>query len=72
MAGRVGFEPTLRKAQINSLLTKPLVYRPINVWEQLDSNQRTRMRGDLQSPAIAAMRCSLSVVARRIELRLQG
>ena len=29
MAGRVGFEPTLHKAQINSLLTKPLVYRPM-------------------------------------------
>ena len=27
MAARVGFEPTLHKAQINSLLTKPLVYR---------------------------------------------
>ena len=72
MAGRVGFEPTLRKAQINSLLTKPLVYRPINVWEQLDSNQRNLKVSDLQSNAIAAMRCSLSVVARRIELRLQG
>ena len=29
MAARVGFEPTLHKAQINSLLTKPLVYRAI-------------------------------------------
>lgn len=31
VAARVGFEPTLHKAQINSLLTKPLVYRAIGL-----------------------------------------
>ena len=31
VAARVGFEPTLHKAQINSLVTKPLVYRAIGL-----------------------------------------
>ena len=52
LVGKDGFEPPLERPKRPVL---PLDDFP-KWWKGLDSNQRTPKRGDLQSPAIAAMR----------------
>ena len=67
---KVGYAPTpvdFQSTASTKLASSPIGGRPLlfhkvftrafgHMCLQMDSNHRTRMRGDLQSPAIAAMR----------------
>lgn len=66
LADKVGFEPTTKKLTVSRSTSELLVN--IKWWAVLDSNQRTPKGGNLQSPAIAAMRTTHLVQNERIEL----